>query len=201
MKYKLDEQQNDFLVTLLSDLCYGNSGLELMDYGHSNEPGAVRGHVCGSVHYEWFAEQRAYGKRYTECTKHLFLACGYSELDYKVLRSLAKKGGPVKSLSYDDMCFHMHIDLSVWKDVVFPNDMVHTNNKVAEKFTLPKKCRHQDEQRAIDSIVHKKDDFFGEWYEYRARGVRLQRTRDFDAMLQIVADDIDRFDYDRQCKK
>ena len=196
MKYKLNKEQNDFLVTLLSDLAYDNSGLELMDYGHTNEPGVVSGHVCGSVHYEWFAEQRRYGNRYTECTKHLFLACGYSEQDYKVLRSLARKGGPVKSLSYDDMCFHMYIDLSVWKDVVFPNDMVYTNNKVAEKFTLPKKCRFQDEQKAIDRIVHKKDDFFGEWYEYR-----LHKTRDFDAMLQIVADDIDKFDYDRQCLK
>ena len=188
MKYKLNEKQNDLLARILPELVRGWGDLELGDYGHTNVPGVVKAHVFGSVGDDS-------GVR--ENTKQLFMA--FSEDDYKVLRSLARKGGPITSLSYDDFCFHMYIDLSVWKDVNFYMDYVNVD-RIAEKFTLPIRVREQDEQKAIDRIVHKKDDFFGEWYEFKV-GYKIIRTRDFDDMIPHVVDSLANFDYERQCLK
>ena len=133
-----------------------------------------------------------------ENTKQLFMALGFTEDDYRVLRSLARKGGPIMSLSYDDFCFHMYIDLSVWKDVIFPQYV--NVDRIADVCTLPIKVKEQDQQKAIDKIVHMKDDFFGEWYEFKA-GYKLHRTRDFDSMLVHAVESLADFDYDRQCIK
>lgn len=60
--------------------------------------------------------------------------------------------------------------------------------------------REQDEQKAIDKIVHKKDDFFGEWFECGGQ-YSGHKTRDFDSMVQHVVSKLDIFDYNRQCMK
>ena len=147
---KINDEQNDLLVRILRDIHTNWGDLELGDYGHTNVPGVVKAHMFGAVGYDS-------GVR--ENTKQLFMALGFTEDDYKVLRSLARKGGPIMSLSYDDFCFHMDIDLSVWKNVVFPQYV--NVEKIANKCTLPIRDRQQDEQKAINRIVHKKDDFFG----------------------------------------
>lgn len=189
MNYKINDEQNDLLVRILRDIHTNWGDLELGDYGHTNVPGVVKAHMFGAVGYDS-------GVR--ENTKQLFMALGFTEDDYKVLRSLARKGGPIMSLSYDDFCFHMDIDLSVWKNVVFPQYV--NVEKIANKCTLPIRDRQQDEQKAINRIVHKKDDFFGEWYEFRV-GYKTIRTRDFDDMIPHVVDSLADFNYERQCLK
>ena len=201
-KYELNEKQNDFLARLILDLVYEYGDLEIGDIGHTDEPGVVMGHVYGSVHHEWFSEQRQYGNYYKECPKHLFIAQGYSNDDYKVLRSLKVKNGPIRDIFDDDLCLHLNIDFSVWKDVDFSgeSDRDISNSEVSKMLTLPVKVREQDEQKAIDKIVHKKDDFFGEWFECGGK-YSGHKTRDFDSMVQHVVSKLDRFDYNQQCMK
>jgi len=215
-KYELNEKQNDFLAGFLFDLANNTSYLELGDLGYSNVPGEVNAHVYGSVHYTWFAEQRQFGNYYKECPKHLFIAQGYSDDDYKVLRSLKVKNGPIRDIYDDDLCLHINIDLSVWKDVDFSvlddntdsftstalGDNYYNDNakKLMQKWVLPIKIKEQDEQKAIDKIVHKTDDFFGEWFECGGQ-YSGHKTRDFDSMVQHVVSKLDRFDYNQQCMK
>ena len=69
-----------------------------------------------------------------------------------------------------------------------------------QKWVLPIKIKEQDEQKAIDKIVHKTDDFFGEWFECGGK-YSGHKTRDFDSMVQHVVSKLDRFDYNQQCMK